>query len=108
MRAYLNSEVINSPEQLKNIQASNAEISRLSGIAHNVDLIDVVDGQIALIWVDDALIESGEYHRKMTAMVDRSMGSIFSMLEEIIVEGQMNMPEGNAAARQTRDFFGMR
>jgi len=108
MRAYLKSEVINSAEHLKNIQAGNEEISQLSGIRHNIDLVDVIDGQIALVWVDAELINSGEYHRKMTAMVDRSLGSIFSMLEEIMVEEQMNMPEGDAAARQTRDFFGMR
>lgn len=36
-----------SPEHLKAIQASNADISHLSGIAHNIDLVNVVDGQIA-------------------------------------------------------------
>jgi hypothetical protein len=105
VRTYLKSEFIASPEHLKNIQTDHEKFSQLTGIHHNVD---VIDGQIALVWVDTELIDSGEYHRKVTAFVERSLGSIFSTLEEAVIENQMGMPEGDAAARQIRDFFGMR
>ena len=104
-RYYLNCEIIDNPAQLMDIRQGTEALSQRSGITHYVDTVDVPDGILAVVYVDKALVDSGEYRRRMAEAVNQALAPLFDMLEEAIVESTMDSTAGTAAADQVADFF---
>ena len=104
-RYYLQSTIIDSDDQLEVFVDANKGLTRLSGIQHTIEVIDVPDGRIALVFVDDALIQSGEYKMRMAKAVENTMHDIFDMMGEAVAESRVSDKDRADAAAMTANFF---
>lgn len=102
---YLKADIVDTDEQLAMLQQANDEIIRRSGIQHNMEVIDRGTSKIVLLSVDYDLHISGEYEKRMQAVVQQALLQIFDKIEEAAYEQMMKSPEGDAAAAQAADFF---
>ena len=102
---YLRADIVDTSEQLEQLQAANQEITRRSGIQHNMEIVDRGTSRIVLISIDYDLHASGEYQQRMDQLVRDTLLQIFDRIEEAAYEQMMNSPEGQAAAAQAADFL---
>lgn len=104
-RYYIISEIIDNDAQLASLDARNQQVAQASGIEHFLEVTNVPDARIALVYVDAALVDSGEYYQRMNSMVANTINKVFDVLEEAIIEEDLQGERGAAAGAQVADFF---
>lgn len=112
-KAILDTQRVNTQFDIDMLQAKNQIILEAAGIQHHLDVEAIVGGgYVVTIWVDDAIVESGEYIVRMLDGLERIERACRvlerTMLEQrriAAVDEMLNSPEGLAAANQVADFF---
>lgn len=112
-KSILNVQRVNSQFEIDMLKAKNQVILEASGVQHHLDIEDIVGGgHVVTVWVDDALVESGEYIVRMMDALDK-IEKACRLLETTMreqariaaVDEMLNSPQGQAAANQVADFF---
>ena len=102
---YLKVDIVDTDEELAELMKANDAVIRLSGIQHNMEIIDRGCSRIVLLSIDYELHANGEYQKRMSELVQNALMQIFDKMEEAAYEEMMNTPEGEAAAAQAANFF---
>lgn len=112
-KAILTTQRVNSQFEIDMLNAKNQVILEASGLQHHLDVEEIVGGgYVVTVWVDDALVESGEYIEKMLLGLDR-IESACRVLESAMreqyriaaVDQMLHTDAGQAAADQVANFF---
>jgi hypothetical protein len=114
-KAVLNTVRVNNLFDVEMIKLKNSVISEAAGIEHFADVEEVTTGgYVVTVWVDDAVVESGEYVRKMLqglgrieAAMQTLEGALSSMGKLDNADAMLNNPRGQAAEAQVKKFFNM-
>lgn len=114
-KAILSTERFSTLYDLKIFQLKNEIISGASGIAHHVDVDEIVGGGwCASVWVNDSIVQSGEYMIRMMSSIDqieKAIQEVFVMRQKEILldsaEDQLQTSEGQAAEQQVKKFFNL-
>lgn len=114
-KAVLNTVRVNSLFDVEMIKLKNSVIGEAAGIEHFADVEEITTGgYVVTIWVDDAVVESGEYVSKMLgalvrieAAVQTLEGTLSSIDKLNAADAMLNTPQGRAADDQVKKFFNM-
>lgn len=114
-KAVLNTVRVNSLFDVELIKLKNSVIGEAAGIEHFADVEEVTTGgYVVTVWVDDAVVETGEYVSKMLnalvridAAVQTLEGSLTSLNKLDDADAMLNTPQGRAAEDQVKKFFNM-
>jgi hypothetical protein len=114
-KAVLNTVRVNSLFDVEMIKLKNSVIGEAAGVEHFADVEEVTTGgYVVTIWVDDAVVESGEYIGKMLGALARIEaafqtleGSLDSLGKLNDADAMLNTPQGRAAEDQVKKFFNM-
>lgn len=112
-KAILTTQRVNSQFEIDMLKAKNQVILEASGLQHHLDVEEIVGGgYVVTVWVDDALVESGEYIEKMLVGLDRietACRALETAMREqhriAVIDEMLNTPQGQAAADQVANFF---
>lgn len=114
-KAVLNTVRVNSQFDVEMIKLKNSVIGEAAGIEHFADVEEVTTGgYVVTVWVDDAVVESGEYVRKMLqglSRIEAAMQTLEGALSSVAklndADAMLNTPQGQAAEAQVKKFFNM-
>lgn len=114
-KAVLSTMRVNSQHEIDIINLKNEVIKEAAGITHYLDVEEVTTGGwVVSVWVDDDLVESGEYAVKMLMGMERiedAVNKAIAAYNEIrrmaYLEDDLNSPQGQAAQEQVKKFFNL-
>lgn len=97
------------------IKLKNEVIKEAAGITHFTDVEEIkTGGYVVTVWVDDEIVESGEYALKMLnglarieaacQVLEQSLRSMKSISD---ADAMLNTAAGRAAEEQVKKFFNM-
>ena len=114
-KAVLSTMRVNTQDEIKLLKLRNSVIEQASGITHYLDIEKIVTGGwVTTVWVDDAVVESGEYADKMIRAMPRIEAATNQIIQAINdthriiqAEKELNSPQGLAAQDQVKKFFNL-
>lgn len=112
-KAILTTQRVNSQFEIDMMQAKNQVIEEACGIRHYLDVEAIVGGgHVVTVWVDETVVDSGEYIKKMLlglGRIEAACRVLETTMQEqrriAAVDEMLNTPQGQAAADQVSDFF---
>jgi hypothetical protein len=114
-KAILAVQRVNNSMEIDILRLKNSVIESATGLKHYLDVEDVVGGgHVVTVYVDDSVVESGEYMTKMLLGLARIEAACqeaerdFRAADRLDrVEPLLNTPAGDAAGAQVKSFFGL-
>lgn len=112
-KMILDTQRVSSQLEIDILKAKNTIIQEATGIQHHLDIEELVrGGYVVSIWVDEVVVNSGEYIIQMISgieKIERACRTMERAMREQAALDQadnlMTTPAGQAAANQVADFF---
>ena len=114
-KAVLSTIRVMTQEEINIMRLKNEVIKEAAGITHYLDIEEVTTGGwVVSVWVDDALVESGEYAIRMLRglvqiedAINQALAARNAEQKLAQAESRLDSAEGRAAQEQVKKFFNL-